>query len=149
MPDNPDMEKFRQRILDQIDSVSCKRLADNYRKQSDKTIPLDFAWKELADAADRRVANLLERETNKRPDMPYHQLGLPTGTILKIPETDIEAKVFSNRTLSYKGSEIYITPLEAKLIESGMPRKKIVGKWIVKDSGENLGVIYEKKYPKE
>ena len=28
-----------------------------------------------------------------------------------------------------------------KLIESGMPRKKIDRKWVVKDTGENLNVI--------
>ena len=149
MSDKPDMDKFKQRILDQVDSASCERLADNFRKQSDKTIPPNLAWKELADTADRRSADLLERETNRRPNMPYHQIGLPSGTILKIPGTNIEAEVFSNRTLSYKGREIAITTLEDELADSGIPHAMTRRKWVVKDSGESVTKLYREKYPKK
>ena len=107
-----DVEKYKKRILDQTESSSCMRLAVNYREQINKTKPpVSFSWKELADLADRRTAELKERETGRRPDLPYHQIGLPTDTVLHIPGTEIEVTVYSNRTILYKGRETYITPV--------------------------------------
>ena len=148
---NPiDKEKYEKRILDQRESTLCKRLAFNYREKINKTDPLNSViWKELADLADKKVAELEERETGKRPDIPYHQIGLPTGTILHLPGTEIEAKVYSNRTLSYKGREVYITPLKRELIDSGIARSKVANKWEVKDTGENVGDLYNKEFPKK
>jgi hypothetical protein len=150
MAEQLDVEKYKNRILDQKESKSCNRLAVNYREQINKTKqPTSSFWKELADIADLRTEDLRERETGRRPDIPYIQLKLFRGTVLYIPETDIEATVFSNRTLSYKGREVYITPLENELIDSGIPRNKIAGKWTVKETGENLNAIYNKKWPKK
>ena len=66
-----------------------------------------------------------------------------------MPEAGIEVEVYSNRTLRYKGKEVFITPLEDELIESGIERNKVKNKWKVKCSGEQLNDVYRKIYPKK
>ena len=150
MTDVINKERYEKRVLNQKESAQCKNLAINYRKKIDKTNPPNSViWKDLADLADKRTAELQEQESGRSPDIPYHRIGLPTGTILHLPEAGIEAEVYSNRTLRYKGREIHITPLEDELIESGIERKKVKNKWEVKSSGEQLNDVYRKIYPKE
>lgn len=46
----------------------------------------------------------------------------------------------------YKWSEIYITPLEEKLIEAGHSRKLLFLDGLLNEQGELLGDLYELTY---
>ena len=66
-----------------------------------------------------------------------------------LPNVDIEASVFSHRTLLFKGSEIYITPLEESLInKGGLKRNQVVGKWRCKKTDELIDDMYRRIYPR-
>ena len=71
---------------------------------------------------------------------------MKNGDKLILRDIGEEAEVFTHRTLLYKSSEIYITPLEEKLMKAGHPRKLVVGCWEVERTGENLGYLYDLKY---
>jgi len=84
---------------------------------------------DLAEAAFHRAARLRaesDLKQGRRPDIDYHLIGLKNCRTLIIEEIGVEAEVYSHRTLSYQGSEIYITPLEEKLVDAGHPRKSVV-----------------------
>tara|TARA_B100000780_G_C21113015_1_gene449971 strand:- start:210 stop:617 length:408 start_codon:yes stop_codon:yes gene_type:complete len=118
----------------------CLALAKNARRKNRD---------DIADDANLRAAELRRenfRNGGRRPDIDYHICGLKDGSIIYLPEINIEAKVWSHRTLFFEGSEIYITPLEAKLMEKGFPRKKIANRWRSKDTGELVNDLYNKAY---
>jgi hypothetical protein len=89
-------------------------------------------------------------ESGRRPDINYHYIGLKNGDKLVLKDIGVEAEVYSERTISYKGREVYITPLEDELVASGHSRKSVVNKWIVKETGEVLNDLYQAAYgPKQ
>lgn len=104
---------------------------------------------DLADMARYRAAELraeADLKAGRRPDIDYHFMGLKNGEKLLLTEIGEEAEVFTHRTLLYKGSEIYITPLEEYLMKAGHPRKLVVGRWEIESTGENLGDLYISTY---
>ena len=120
--------------------IDCLALAKNARRKNRD---------DIADDANLRAAELRRenfRNGGRRPDIDYYICGLKDGSIIYLPEINIEAKVWSHRTLFFEGSEIYITPLEAKLMERGFPRKKIANRWRSKDTDELINDSYNKAY---
>ena len=118
----------------------CLNLADNARKKGRP---------DIADQANMRAAEIRRdgcRDGGRRPDIDYHICGLKDGDVIYLPELDIDARVYSHRTLLFEGSEIYITPLETKLIDRGLPRSKIANRWRSKESGELVNDMYNKAY---
>jgi len=106
---------------------------------------------DLAEAAHYRAAELraeADIKAGRRPDIDYHYIGLRNGDKIILNSIGVEAEVFSHRTLIYKGREVYITPLEAELLKDGHPRKSVVAKWTVEQTGELLDDLYEKTYGK-
>lgn len=108
--------------------------------------------RDLVDEANLR-ASLIRREDYKsrgrRPDIDYHIIGLKNDDAIYLPNVDIEASVFSHRTLLFKGSEIYITPLEESLInKGGLKRNQVVGKWRCKKTDELIDDMYRRIYPR-
>ena len=104
---------------------------------------------DLAEAAYLRAARLKatsDLKQGRRPSIDYHLIGLKNGSVLIIEEIGEEAEVYTNRTLLYKGSEIYISPLAEKLIDEGNPRKSVIGQWVVKETGERINDLYKKTY---
>jgi len=128
------------RIKEHYTAEECLQLAINAEARG---------FDDLAEKARNRAAELraeADIKAGRRPDIDYHYLGLKNGDKILLNEIGEEAVVCSHRTLLYKGSEIYITPLEEKLIKAGHPRKSIVGRWEVERTGENLSDLYELKY---
>jgi len=118
----------------------CLNLAKNAKRKGRE----DIAEAALHRAEEIRIESAIK--SGRRPDINYHFIGLKNGDKLVIEGIGVEAEVYSERTLSYKGREVYITPLEDELIASGIPRKSIVGKWAVQKTGENLNDLYEISY---
>lgn len=122
----------------------CLNLAKNARNKGRE---------DIAVAAEHRAEEIrIEAaiKDGRRPDINYHFIGLKNGDKLVIEDIGVEAEVYTDRTLSYKGREVYITPLEDDLIAAGYPRKSIVAKWVVQKTGELLNDLYEAAYgPKE
>ena len=128
------------RIKDHYTAEECLQLAINAEARG---------FDDLAEKARYRAAELraeADIKAGRRPDIDYHYLGLKNGDKLILRDIGEEAEVFTHRTLLYKGSEIYITPLEEKLMKAGNPRKLVVGRWEVERTGENLGYLYDLKY---
>lgn len=118
----------------------CLNLAKNAKSKGRE----DIAEAALRRAEEIRIEAAIK--SGRRPDINYHYIGLKNGDKLVIEDIGVEVEVYSERTLSYKGREIYITPLEDELIASGIPRKSIVGKWVVQKTGEILNDLYEIVY---
>jgi hypothetical protein len=135
------MTKIRdERIKEHYTAEECLQLAKNAEARG-----ID----DLAEQARYRAAQLraeADIKAGRRPDIDYHYLGLKNGDKLLLRDIGEEAEVFSHRTLLYKGGEIYITPLEEKLMKSGYPRSSVVARWEVERTGENLSDLYELKY---
>jgi hypothetical protein len=128
------------RIKAHFTAEECMQLAKNAEDRGNS---------DLADKARYRAAELraeADIKAGRRPDIDYHFMGLKNGEKLLIREIGEEAEVFTHRTLLYKGSEIYITPLEEYLIKAGHPRKLVVGRWEVESTGGNLGDLYISTY---
>jgi len=136
------MTKMTIDKINEMDSVEkCMTLAKNTEERGRP---------DLAEAAYYRAARLRaesDLKLGRRPDIDYHLIGLKNRSTLIIKEIGVEAEVYSHRTLYYKGSEIYITPLEEKLVDAGHSRKSVVGRWVVKETGELLSDLYEEKHP--
>lgn len=132
------------RIKEHYTAEECMQLAKNAENRGDPG---------LAEKARYRAAQLraeADIKAGRRPDIDYHFIGLKNGDKLVIKEIGVEAEVHSHRTLHYKRSEIYITPLEERLVKEGHARKSVVGRWVVERTGELLNDLYELKYgPKE
>ena len=128
------------RIKDHYTAEECMQLAKNADARG---------FSDLAEQARRRAAQLraeADIKAGRRPDIDYHFIGLRNGDKLLLREIGEEAEVFTHRTLLYKGSEVYITPLEEKLMKAGHPRRLVVACWEVERTGENLGDLYELAY---
>jgi hypothetical protein len=128
------------RIREHYTEAECLQLAKNAEAKGDH---------ELAEKSRYRAAQLrfeADIKAGRRPDIDYHFIGLKNGDKILLKDIGEEAEILTHRTLLFKGSEIYITPLENKLIKAGHPRKLVVGKWEVKRTGENLNDLYELKY---
>jgi hypothetical protein len=128
------------RIKAHFTAEECMQLAKNAEDRGNS---------DLADKARHRAAELraeADIKAGRRPDLDYHFMGLKNGEKLLLIEIGEEAEVFTHRTLLYKGSEIYITPLEEDLIKAGHPRKLVVGRWEVESTGVNLGDLYISTY---
>jgi hypothetical protein len=122
----------------------CLNLAKNARSKGRD----DIENAALHRAEELRIEFAIK--AGRRPDINYHYIGLNNGDKLVLNEIGVEAEVYSDRTLSCKGREIYITPLENELVASGHPRSSVVGKWVVEKSGRLLNDLYEETYgPKE
>jgi len=128
------------RIKEHFTIEQCMQLAINAEARGDPNLAEEARYR----AAQLRVQ--ADIKADRRPDIDYHYLGLKNGDKLLLREIGEEAEVFTHRTLLYKGSEIYITPLEEKLMEAGHPRKSVVSRWEVERTGENLGDLYKLKY---
>lgn len=118
----------------------CLNLAENARKKGRD---------DLADAALYRAEEIRieqAKKTGRRPDINYHFIGLNNGDKLIIEDIGVEAEVYSERTLLYKGREVYLTPLREELIKMGYPSDAIKSKWIVAKNGTNLKDLYEAVY---
>lgn len=78
----------------------------------------------LSAAYDKRLQLTIEdcRKSNRRPDLNYFEMGLKKGEVLKHMKSGQNATVFTDRTLSYNGREVYITPLQAELTEKYCPQ---------------------------
>ena len=128
------------RIKEHFTEAECLQLAKNAEAKG---------VHDLAEKARYRAAQLraeADIKAGRRPDIDYHFIGLRNGDKIVLRDIGEEAEVLTHRTLLYKGSEIYITPLEDKLMNDGHPRKSVVGKWEVERTGENLSDLYELKY---
>ena len=120
----------------------CLVLADNARKKG----RID-----IVDEANLRASQLRQQEyhdTGRRPDIDYHACGLKTGEIIYLPDSDVEAEVYTHRTLLFEGEENYITTIEKELISRGLARINVAAKWRIKKTGELLNDAYERAYPK-
>ena len=130
-------------ILDKCKTEQdCLTLAKNARAKNRQ---------DIVDAANLKAALIRQeayKKTGRRPDIDYHACGLKDGELIYLPDLNIEAEVFTHRTLFFEGTEIYITPLEKKLIDKGYPRKQIVNKWRNKQTNELVNDAYNKVYPK-
>jgi len=108
-------------------------------------------YEKLGDKANFRAAQLRKQEYDnggRRPDIDYHIIGLKDGDAIYLPELDIEATVYSHRTLWYKNREIYITPLEEELISQGHPGRLVRGKWRMRSNDRLIDDAYTEIYPK-
>lgn len=130
--------------LEQIKAIKtveqCENLARNAKQKGRD---------DLVEAALRRAEEIRIEQAvgaGRRPDINYLYLGLRIGDKLVLPEIEVEAEVFSDRMLAYKGSAIHISPLEDELIAAGHPRRAVANKWVVKDTGESLSDLYERIY---
>lgn len=133
------------RYIDQLNDLKkCESMARNIKTQRGES--------ELFHHANYKASLLRKEEAQRmgrRPDIDYHVIGLKNGDEIYLPDTEVTATIFSHRTLEYKGREVYITPLERELIEElGLPRNKVVNKWIAQKNGRNLGMMYNEIYPK-
>jgi hypothetical protein len=137
-------EEIRSWIDSTTDLEKCEKMANNIRKQRGE-------GSELYLHATKRIIQLRKNDaelSERRPDIDYHILGLKNGDEIYLPETDVVASIFSHRTLSYKGREVYISALEDELIEH-LPRRLVVAKWRTRNTNENLNDLYNKAFPKE
>ena len=128
------------RIKEHFTEAECLQLAKNAEAKG---------FHDLAEKARHRAAQLraeADIKAGRRPDIDYHYIGLKNGDKIVLRDIGEEAEVLTHRTLLYKGSEIYISPLEDKLMNEGHPRKLVVGKWEVERTGENLSDLYVLKY---
>ena len=121
---------------------SCETFAVNAEKRN---------YPDLANQARFRASQLrLQgfRDGERRPDIDYHIIGLKNGDDIWLRDLNITASVASHRTLFYQGREIYLTPLEAELIEAGHPSNKVRNNWRVKANDELINDLYNAIYPK-
>ena len=133
------MDKYLDRCKTEQD---CLNLAKNARERNRN---------DIADAANLKASLIRQEEfkkTGRRPDIDYHACGLKDGDLIYLPDLNIDAKVYTHRTLLFEGAEIYITPLEEKLLDRGFTRKQVVAKWRIKKTDELLNDAYNKAYPK-
>ena len=130
--------------IDRIEDLKkCETMATNIKAKQGES--------ELFHYANFRASILRAKEAKRagrRPDIDYHVIGLKNGDEIYLPDTDVSATIYSHRTLLYKGREVYITPLETELMEH-LPRKKVFDRWLVRETGEHLGTMYSKKFPKQ
>ena len=120
----------------------CLVLAENAKKK-DRI--------DIVDEANLRAVQLRQvdyRDTGRRPDIDYHACGLKSGEMIYLPDVNVEAEVYSHRTLLFEGVETYITTIEKELISRGLARIKVVTKWRIKKTDELLNDAYESAYPK-
>ena len=120
----------------------CEKLAENAKRLGNQNI---------VDEANLRAAQFRKKEYDnggRRPDIDYHIIGLKDGDAIYLPGLDIEATVYSHRTLWYKNREIYITPLEEELISQGHPSRLVRGKWRVRSNDRLINDAYTEIYPK-
>ena len=136
-------EELRDRI-DRIDDLKkCEIMAINIKTKQGES--------DLFHHANFRASLLRANEAKRagrRPDIDYHVIGLKNGDEIYLPDTDVSATIYSHRTLLYKGREVYITPLETELM-THLPRKKVFDRWLVQETGEHLGTMYSKLFPKQ
>ena len=130
-----------------IEKLKTEKECINFAKNA-----AERGMKNLVDESNLK-ASLIRQEVYKRggrrPDIDYHIIGLKNDDIIYLPDTDIEASVFSHRTLLFQGSEEYITNIEKDLIEKkGFKRKQVISKWRCKKTDELINDMYLKIYPK-
>lgn len=130
--------------LEKIQKLTTVKECETLAANAERLGKLDFANAAYNRAAELRAEKAISE--GRRPDIDYHYLGLVNGDVIELPGIGVSAEVFSNRTLSYKGREVYITPLEEELMESGFSRKQVVGKWVVRKSGKVLNDLYVEKH---
>ena len=94
------------------------------------------------------LTRLEAMRTKRRPDINYLEIGLNLGDVLTHTRTGEKATVFTDRTLMYKGSEVYITPLEQELNQKHRLKSAVSGpsdQWET-ESGTILNELYTKTY---
>jgi len=136
-----DFEKLEKFIASCKTSKECEAYSKKLKKAG---------FEEAADMANLRAAQLRKQEYDnggRRPDIDYHIIGLKDGDVIYLPELDIEATVYSHRTLWYENREIYVTPLQEKLISSGCPSRLVRGKWRMRSNDRLINDAYMEIYP--
>jgi hypothetical protein len=114
----------------------------NARKQERDDV-VRLAYEKRAELTRQEVAR-----TKRRPDINYLEIGLNLGDVLMHSRTGERATVFTDRTLMYKGSEWYITPLEQDLSQKHGLKSRASGpssQWET-ESGTILNELYTKTY---
>jgi len=137
-----DLRKMEEWIAGCKTSEKCEGYSKKLKEEG---------FQELADKANLRAAQLRKQEYDnggRRPDIDYHIIGLKDGDVIYLPELDIEATVYSHRTLWYKNREIYITPLEEELISQDHPSRLIRHKWRMRSNDRLINDAYTEIYPK-
>ena len=139
------MEKYKERIAnintrEGIDAfiVNARRLGE------DKALTMAYA----------RRAELFRDDyeaTGRRPDINYLEIGLHEGDAITHMRTGEKATIRTDRTLTFRGFEEYITTIESTLFaevdRDDSPASNQYSKttWMA-DSGKTLDELYLKTY---
>ncbi len=81
----------------------------------------------------------------RRPNMNFHEMGIPNGSILKYKSTNDTAKVVGSRYVEFRGEIMYLSRATKKIFNrNSTPYTSY--HWFY--NGELLHTIYERTYPK-
>ena len=101
--------------------------------------------KKEAGSVDAESQTGAQRLKSRRPNLDFHEMGIPPGTELKFTLDDESVEVVDNRRIKYHGEDFSLTAITRRLEKNlGASRRNPTRRWT--HNGRSLKEIYDETY---